>query len=69
MQTAKDFDNYPHLKTMEGKKDLHDKGPGLMFYRFGVDVRKTDQDDLETLLQDYLSRSDSVFPKENDKKE
>ncbi len=40
-----------------------------MFYRFGIDVRKTDEDDLEILLQDYFSRSDSVFPKENDKKE
>jgi len=44
------------------KEDLHDKGPGLMFYRFGIDVRKTDEDDLETLLEDYFSRSESVFP-------
>jgi cation diffusion facilitator family transporter len=50
------------------KEDLHDKGPGLMFYRFGIDVRKTDEDDLDTLLQDYFSRSQSVFPKKNDKK-
>ena len=51
------------------KEDLHEKGPGLMLYRFGIDVRKTDEDDLETLLQDYFSRSDSVFPRENDRKE
>jgi cation diffusion facilitator family transporter len=57
------------VDTVCCKEDLHDKGPGLMFYRFGIDVRKTDEDDLETLLQDYFSRSDSVFPKENDKKE
>ncbi|MBT3259316.1 MAG: hypothetical protein HN366_23095, partial [Deltaproteobacteria bacterium] len=44
------------------KEDLHDKGPGLMFYRFGVDVRKTVEDDLETLLQDYFRKSESVFP-------
>ena len=44
------------------KEDLHDKGPGLMFYRFGIDVRKTDVDDLEALLQDYFNRSESVFP-------
>jgi predicted Fe-Mo cluster-binding NifX family protein len=57
------------VDTVCCKEDLHDKGPGLMFYRFGIDVRKTDEDDLETLLQDYFSRSESVFPKENDKKE
>ena len=47
------------------KEDIHDKGPGLMFYRFGIDVRKTEADDLETLLQDYFNRSASVFPKES----
>jgi len=51
------------------KEDLHDKGPGLMFHRFGIDVRKTDEDDLEALLQDYFGRSESVFPRENDQKE
>ena len=49
------------------KEDLHDKGPGLMFCRFGIDVRKTDEDELEALLQDYSSRSKSVFPIESDK--
>jgi predicted Fe-Mo cluster-binding NifX family protein len=47
------------------KEDLHDKGPGLMFYRFGIDARKTDEDDMETLLQDYFGKSESVFPKGN----
>ena len=41
------------------KEDLHDKGPGLMFYRFGIDVRKTAEDDLEALLEDYFNRSES----------
>lgn len=45
------------------REDIHDKGPGLMFHRFGIDVRKTEEDDLETLLQDYFSRSEPVFPK------
>ena len=48
------------------REDIHDKGPGLMFYRFGIDVRKTEEDDLETLLQDYFSRSESVFPRKKD---
>ncbi len=45
------------------REDIHAKGPGLMFHRFGIDVRKTEEDDLETLLQDYFSRSEPVFPK------
>ncbi len=53
------------IDTVCCKEDLHDKGPGLMFYRFGIDVRKTDEDDLETLLQDYFGKSESVFPKES----
>jgi len=44
------------------KEDIRDKGPGLMFYRFGVDVRKTEESDLETLLQDYFNKSATVFP-------
>ena len=48
------------------REDIHDKGPGLMFYRFGIDVRKTEAEDLETLLQDYFSRSESVFPRKKD---
>lgn len=49
------------------KEDLHDKGPGLMFYRFGMDVRKTEEDDLETLLLDFFSKSEAVFPKGKNK--
>ncbi len=45
------------------KEDLREKGPGLMFHRFGIDVRKTDEDDLGALLQDYSRRSESVFRK------
>jgi cation diffusion facilitator family transporter len=45
------------------QEDLHDKGPGLMLHRFGIDVRKTDEDDLDTLLQDYFGKSESVSPK------
>ena len=48
------------------KEDLHDKGPGLMFYRFGIDVRNTEENDLEALLQDYFSKSESVFPRRKD---
>ena len=44
------------------REDLHDKGPGLMFYRFGIDVRKTGESDLAALLQDYFNKSESVFP-------
>jgi cation diffusion facilitator family transporter len=51
------------IDTVCCKEDLHEKGPGLMFYRFGIDVRKTDENDLETLLEDYFSRSQSIFPK------
>ncbi|MFC1562948.1 cation diffusion facilitator family transporter [candidate division KSB1 bacterium] len=57
------------IDTVCCKEDLHEKGPGLMFYRFGIDVRKTDEDDMKALLQDFYSRSESVFAKENDKKE
>lgn len=43
------------------REDLHNKGPGLMFHRFGVDTRKTGETDLEVLMQDYFGRSESVF--------
>jgi cation diffusion facilitator family transporter len=49
------------------KEDLHAKGPGLMLYRFGIDVRKTDEHDLEALLKDYFNRSESVFPRESNR--
>ncbi len=45
------------------REDLHEKGPGLMFYRFGVDVRRTEEVDMEELLRDYFNRSIPVFPK------
>ena len=32
-----------------------------MFYRFGIDVRKTDEEEIETLLQNYFGRSGPVF--------
>jgi cation diffusion facilitator family transporter len=44
------------------REDLHDKGPGLMFYRFGIDVRKTEETDMASLLADYFKKSASVFP-------
>jgi divalent metal cation (Fe/Co/Zn/Cd) transporter len=44
------------------------KGPGLMFYRFGIDVRKTEEENLDTLLQDYFSRSESAFPRKTIKR-
>jgi cation diffusion facilitator family transporter len=44
------------------REDLHDKGPGLMFHRFGIDVRQTGETGLGRLLEDYLERSRSVFP-------
>lgn len=44
------------------KEDLHDKGPGLMFYRFGIDVRVTEESDLTSLLENYYGKSRSVFP-------
>jgi len=44
------------------REDLHDKGPGLMFYRFGIDVRDTEESDLTSLLEDYYGKSKSVFP-------
>ena len=47
------------------REDLHDKGPGLMFYRFGIDVRKTAEEDIETLLQNYFGRSEPVFPRQS----
>lgn len=43
------------------REDLHDKGPGLIFHRFGVDTRKTDETDLEVLMRDYFGKSESVF--------
>ncbi len=43
------------------REDLHDKGPGLMFHRFGIDTRKTDETSLELLLLDYFGKSSSVF--------
>jgi cation diffusion facilitator family transporter len=43
------------------REDLHDKGPGLMLHRFGIDVRLTEQQRLDVLLEDYLDRSRSVF--------
>ena len=45
------------------KEDIHEKGPGLMFYRFGIDVRKTEMEDVEYLLQDYFGNSESMFPR------
>jgi cation diffusion facilitator family transporter len=42
-------------------EDLHDKGPGLMLHRFGIDARKTDETSLENLLSDYFNKSKSVF--------
>ena len=56
------------IDTVCCKEDLHEKGPGLMFHRFGIEVRKTDVDDLEALLQDYTRRSEPIFLKENAKK-
>ena len=44
------------------REDLHDKGPGLMFNRFGIDVRMTEEDSVEVLLEDYFRRSECVFP-------
>ncbi len=43
------------------REDLHDKGPGLMFHRFGIDVRLTDETELNGLMADYLDKSQSVF--------
>lgn len=43
------------------REDLHDKGPGLMFHRFGIDVRMTDTLKLDELLTDYFLNSSSVF--------
>jgi cation diffusion facilitator family transporter len=44
------------------REDLHGKGPGLMFYRYGIDVRKTEEAELAVLLEDYFGKSASVFP-------
>jgi cation diffusion facilitator family transporter len=44
------------------REDLGDKGPGLMFHRFGVDVRTTTETELDSLLADYFGKSRSVFP-------
>ena len=43
------------------REDLHDKGPGLMFHRFGIDVRLTEENALGGLMGDYLENSKSVF--------
>lgn len=44
------------------RENLHDKGPGLMFYRFGIDVRKTEETLMATLFNDYFGNSDPIFP-------
>jgi len=44
------------------REDLLDKGPGLMFHRFGIDVRLTTETELGGLLEDYLEKSRSIFP-------
>jgi cation diffusion facilitator family transporter len=43
------------------REDLRDKGPGLMFHRFGIDVRLTGETDLDSLMTDYLGNSKFVF--------
>jgi cation diffusion facilitator family transporter len=43
------------------REDLREKGPGLMMYRFGVDVRYTANEALDEVLEDYLGRSESMF--------
>lgn len=43
------------------REDLRDKGPGLMFHRFGVDVRRTDCERLDDLLADYFANSEAVY--------
>lgn len=48
------------------REDLHGKGPGLMFYRFGIDVRVTEETDMSLLLEDYYGKSTSVFPEGNE---
>ncbi|GAB4263736.1 MAG: hypothetical protein Kow0092_14890 [Deferrisomatales bacterium] len=48
------------------REDLHDKGPGLMLHRFGVDVRRTGEPTLEGLLTDYFGRSRPVFLEEGE---
>ena len=43
------------------RENLSDKGPGLMFHRFGIDVRLTDITELDVLLTAYFANSSSVF--------
>jgi cation diffusion facilitator family transporter len=44
------------------REDLREKGPGLMFHRFGIDVRMTGETGLNGLMEDYSQKSESVFP-------
>lgn len=48
------------------REDLHKKGPGLMFHRFGIDVRTTREADLNALMANYLGNSESVFRETSD---
>jgi len=47
------------------REDLSDKGPGLMFHRFGVDTRTTEETSVEIILKDYFEQSASVFRKKS----
>ena len=47
------------------REDLHDKGPGLMFHRFGIDVRITEINNVDVLMEDYLENSRTVFSHSN----
>ncbi|MBF0249184.1 MAG: cation diffusion facilitator family transporter [Alphaproteobacteria bacterium] len=47
------------------REDLHDKGPGLMFHRFGIDVRVTEATEVASLMKNYMENSTSVFPENN----
>ncbi len=50
------------------REDLQEKGPGLMFHRFGIDVRCTNESSLSQLMDNYLDNSHSVFTETDQEK-
>ncbi|MEO5343739.1 MAG: cation diffusion facilitator family transporter [Gammaproteobacteria bacterium SHHR-1] len=43
------------------REDLENKGPGLMLHRFGIDLRRTEEPQLDRVLEDYLESTKSMF--------